>query len=197
MLPGDELLIVFDDSGDAGDSPRNRVLDSLHGTHIAFLDDDDEYRPGALAAMRRFAQANPNRVGIFRIDLGMWGIAWAQRDLMASGTAMYLLPNLPDKLGRFGRVPGLPAGRVGDYKFIVETVASLGEPVWREEVIQDIRPVKGLTHLRHRLDLRRRLRRLVGLSSPAAQGSAPAYPAAREWARGRLSQDSEEMGTIE
>jgi glycosyltransferase involved in cell wall biosynthesis len=197
MLPGDELLIVFDDSGDAGDSPRNRVLDSLHGTHIAFLDDDDEYRPGALEAMRRFARANPNRIGIFRIDLGMWGIAWARRDLMASGTAMYLLPNLPDKLGRFGRAPGLPAGRVGDYKFIVETVANLGEPVWREEVIQDIRPVKGLTQLRYRLDLRRRFRRLIGLHSPALQGSAPAYPAAREWARAQLGRDADEIGEIE
>jgi len=183
MLPGDELLIVFDDSGDAGDSPRNRVLDSLHGTHIAFLDDDDEYRPGALEAMRRFARTNPDRIGIFRIDLGMWGVAWAQRDLMASGTAMYLLPNLPDKLGRFGRAPGLPPGRVGDYKFIVETVASLGEPVWREEVIQDIRPVKGCTRIRHRFALRRRLRRFVGAPVPELRGAAPAYPEAREWAR--------------
>src|SRR5437868_2869658 len=47
MIPGDELIIVFDNSGDAGDTPRNRVLDAAHGTHIAFLDDDDEYMPGA------------------------------------------------------------------------------------------------------------------------------------------------------
>src|SRR5437588_12629829 len=88
MVPRDELLIVFDDSGDAGDTPRNRVIKSLHGTHIAFLDDDDEYRPGALDAMRRFARDHPGRIGIFRIDMGMWGVAWGERDLMSSGTAM-------------------------------------------------------------------------------------------------------------
>jgi hypothetical protein len=199
MLPGDELLIVFDDSGDAGDAPRNRVLDSLHGTHIAFLDDDDEYRPGALEAMRRFAREHPGRIGIFRLDLGMWGVAWAHRDLMASATAMYLLPNAPGKLGRFGRAPGLPEGRVGDYKFIVETVANLGEPVWREEIVQDIRPVKGLVRLRHSLALRRRLRGLVGLSSTELRGAAPEYPEAREWARRQLGQaaGSAERPTVE
>src|SRR5581483_9412493 len=58
MVPGDELVVVFDDSGDAGDTPRNRVLGSLRGTHVTFLDDDDVYRPGALEAIRRFARAN-------------------------------------------------------------------------------------------------------------------------------------------
>src|SRR5438067_3767619 len=52
MRAGDELLIVFDDSGDAGDTPRNRVLGSLRGTHIMFLDDDDELVPGALDLVR-------------------------------------------------------------------------------------------------------------------------------------------------
>jgi glycosyltransferase involved in cell wall biosynthesis len=188
MLPGDELLVVFDASGDAGDSPRNRVLENLHGTHIAFLDDDDEYRPGALDIMRRFAREHPDRVGIFRIDLGMWGVAWARPDLMASATAMYLLPNIPSKLGRFGRAPGLPAGRVGDFRFIIETIASLGEPIWCEEIVQDIRPVKGFTRIRHRLALRRRLSRLAGSPVPPLRGAAPDYPEAREWARRILDQ---------
>ena len=34
MLPGDELILVYDDSGDAGDTPRNRVLESASGTHL-------------------------------------------------------------------------------------------------------------------------------------------------------------------
>jgi hypothetical protein len=190
MLPGDELLVVFDASGDAGDTPRNRVLDSLHGTHIAFLDDDDEYRPGALEAMRRFARAYPGRVGIFRIDMGLWGVAWAERDLMSSGTGMYLLPNVAGKLGRFGRVPGIPEGRVGDYRFIVETVANLGEPVWCEDVITNIRPVKGvLTRLRYRLAPGRRLRRALGLSVPEVRGAAPRYEEARAWADAYLAGD--------
>lgn len=191
MRPGDELLVVFDASGDAGDTPRNNVLDSLHGTHVAFLDDDDEYRPGALDAMRRFARSHPGRVGIFRIDLGLWGIAWAERDLMSSGTGMYLLPNVPGQLGRFGRVPGIPEGRVGDYKFIVETVANLGEPIWCEEVITDIRPVKGaLTRLRYRLAVGRRLKRVIGVPTPEIRGAAPRYDEARAWADAYLARAS-------
>src|SRR5207237_1016431 len=88
MMAGDELLIVFDDSGDAGDTPRNRVMGSLHGTHITFLDDDDEFRAGALDVIRRFARENPGRVGIFRLDMGMRGIAWSERDVLASATGV-------------------------------------------------------------------------------------------------------------
>jgi hypothetical protein len=182
MVPGDELLVVFDDAGDAGDTPRNRVMGSLHGTHITFLDDDDVFRAGALDIIRRFARENPGRVGIFRRDMGMWGIAWGEEDLMSSATGMYVVPNVAEKLGRFGNVPGVPRGRVGDYRFIVETVANLGDPVWREEITQDIRPAKGLLRLRYRLALRRRLMRLVGMYVPEIRGAAPRHEQARAWA---------------
>jgi hypothetical protein len=187
MLPGDELIVVFDDSGDAGDTPRNRVLPMLRTTHISFLDDDDEYRPGALDIVRSFAREHPARVGIFRFDMGMWGVAWSEKDLMASGTAMYVLPNIPEKLGRFGRPPGAPDGRVGDYTFIVQTVAHLGEPIWREEIIQDIRPVKGLRRLRYRLALGRRLKRMIGRKAPEPRGARRAHTEARAWGEAYLA----------
>jgi glycosyltransferase involved in cell wall biosynthesis len=187
MLPGDELVVVFDDSGDAGDTPRNRVIPMLRTTHISFLDDDDEYRPGALQVIRDFARKYPGRVGIFRRDMGMWGVAWAERDLMASATGMYVVPNLPDKLGRFGHPPGVPEGRVGDYTFIVETVANLGDPIWREEITQNIRPVKGLRGVRYRLALGRKVKRAIGLSAPEPRGAAPAHAEARAWADEHLA----------
>lgn len=187
MLPGDELIVVFDDSGDAGDTPRNRVLPMLRTTHISFLDDDDEYRPGALDVIRSFAREHPERVGIFRFDMGMWGVAWSEEDLMASGTAMYVVPNIPEKLGRFGRPPGVPDGRVGDYTFIVQTVANLGDPIWREEIIQDIRPVRGLRRLRYRLALGRRLKRTIGLAAPEPRGARRAHTEARAWGQAYLA----------
>jgi len=187
MLPGDELVVVFDDSGDAGDTPRNRVLGSVTGTHITFLDDDDEYRPGALDAIRRFARAHPGRVGIFRIDLGMWGLAWVpeHQRLIATATAMYVVPNIRGRIGRFGRSPGAKTGRLGDFKFIVETVALQGDPVWCDDVIQNIRPIRRpLVRLRHRLALRTRLRH--GLRPlPTLGGAVPAYPEAEAWAEMR------------
>lgn len=187
MLAGDELLVVFDDSRDAGDTPRNRVLGSLHGTHITFLDDDDVFRAGALDVIRQFASEHPGRIGIFRRDMGMWGIAWADKDLMSSATGMYVVPNVPDKVGRFGRPPGAPDGRVGDYTFIVQTVANLGDPIWREEITQDIRPVRGLTRLRYRLALGRRLKRMIGLSAPEPRGARRDHTEARAWGEAYLA----------
>jgi hypothetical protein len=182
MLPGDELIVIFDDSGDAGDTPRNRVLPMLRTTHVSFLDDDDEYRRGALDVIRDFGRRYPGRIGIFRRDMGMWGVAWAEKELMATATGMYVVPNIPDRLGRFARPPGAPVGRIGDYTFIVQTVANLGDPIWREEITQDIRPVKGLTGLRYRIAIGRRLKRMIGLSAPEPRGARPAYPEAEAWA---------------
>jgi hypothetical protein len=187
MLPGDELIVVFDNSRDAGDTPRNRVLDKASGTHILFLDDDDAFKSGALEKVRAFARANPAKIGIFRLDLGPAGTVWREesRTLMATATAMYVVPNVPGRVGRFGRVPGAPPGRLGDFPFIVETVALQGEPVWCEEVIQELRPEKsGLKRLRYAVRLRTRLRRAVGIdvSLPQAERS---YPEAEEWARQR------------
>jgi glycosyltransferase involved in cell wall biosynthesis len=187
MLPGDELVIVFDDSGDAGDSPRNRVIGEAHGTHIAFLDDDDEFLPGALETFRRFARANPGRIGIFRIKYGLYGTPWREdaKELIATATAMYLIPNVRGRVGRFGRSPGAPPGRLGDFAFIVETVAMQGEPVWCTDVVQEIRPEKrALRRLRYHLKLRTRLRTALGIRPP--QAPIRRYPEAERWAEDRM-----------
>jgi glycosyltransferase involved in cell wall biosynthesis len=189
MLPGDELILVYDDSGDAGDTPRNRVLESATGTHLVFLDDDDEFRPGALDTVRSFAAEQPGRIGIFRLDFGLWGVGPRHQDLLSSATAMYVIPNQKGKLGRFGRVPGAKPGRLGDYRFIVETVALQGDPIWRDEIIQDIRPERRLRRrIRYRLKLRTRFKRAVGMHAPDPVAALPAYPEAEEWAREQLRQ---------
>lgn len=190
MLPGDELIIVFDDSGDAGDTPRNRVLDSAGGTHITFLDDDDVYMDDALAAIRTFARENPRRIGIFRARFGLWGAAWrpGEQTLLKTATAMYVVPNVSGSVGRFGRVPGAPPGRLGDYKFIVETVALQGDPVWCEQVIQDIRPERNrLKRLRYRLMLRTRIKRKLGRRAGPVLPTRE-YPAAERWALERTAE---------
>jgi len=191
MVPGDELILVFDDSGDAGDTPRNRVLDGAHGTHIAFLDDDDEYLPGALEAFRRFARSNPGRIGLFRIKYGLYGTPWTEerKELIATATAMYLIPNAPGKVGRFGRSPGAPPGRLGDYAFIVETVAMQGEPIWCTDVVQQIRPERRLLRrLRYGLRLRTRLLNALGRPPRVAAPADPTYPDAEQWGELRMQE---------
>jgi hypothetical protein len=65
MRGGDELLLVFDNSGDWGISPCNPGTGAKSGTHISFLDADDVYLPVAFDATRVFALENPDHIGIF------------------------------------------------------------------------------------------------------------------------------------
>jgi 2-polyprenyl-3-methyl-5-hydroxy-6-metoxy-1,4-benzoquinol methylase len=163
LRSGDDIIVYYDTSGNAGDTARNRMMPQARGTHLMFVDDDDELRPGALDAIRAFARDNPGRIGIFRINLGLYGpVPQGPVDLAHTATAMYVIPNVPGKLGRWGSPPDALPGRRGDYGFIVETVGFQGEPVWCEYVIQEIRPEKSRRkRLRYRIALRTRLKRVL------------------------------------
>jgi hypothetical protein len=212
MVSGDELLVVFDTSGDWGITPRNRGIEAASGTHITFLDDDDVYLPGALDALRDFAREHPKRIGIFQMNRGLYGVVGTGSDPTLQGIAsgMLLVPNIKGHVGRFGPVPGTPddgrrladypeyqeasvtavgprAERLGDYRFIVETVALQSDPIWRSVVIQDVRPEKrALKRLRYRLKLRTRIKRAAGLKAPDPVGPRPFYPEAAAWAEAHI-----------
>lgn len=212
MGPGDELLVVFDNSGDWGITPRNRALEAATGTHITFLDDDDVYLPGALDAIRQFAREHPGRIGIFQMNRGLYGTVCIDPDptLQAIASGMLVVPNVPGKVGRYGPVPGVPsddkqrgdypeyerdlvsalgsrAERLGDYRFIVETVALQDEPIWCPIVIQDVRPEPSrFKRARYRLKLRTRLKRAIGADAPDPVGPSPFYPDAHRWAQEHL-----------
>jgi hypothetical protein len=217
MVSGDELLVVFDTSGDWGITPRNRGIEAASGTHITFLDDDDVYLPGALDALRDFAREHPRRIGIFQMKRGLYGVVWTEPDPTLQGTAsgMFLVPNIEGRVGRFGPVPGVPddgkrladypeyqtavsavgprAERLGDYRFIVETVALQSDPIWRSVVIQDVRPEeRALKRLRYRLKLRTRIKRAIGLAAPDPVGPRPFYPEAAAWAEAHIRAAREE-----
>jgi glycosyltransferase involved in cell wall biosynthesis len=173
LSPADEVIVIRDEGGDWGDAARNRAIERASGTHLIFMDDDDEFLPGALATMRRFAEEHPGRIGIFRQRLVLYGHGgsircvgevWRDQDLDQTATPMYCVPNTVGKLGRF-RGPA-EAPRRGDVAFIRETVALQGEPVWREECTSVVRPEKSLwRRLRYRIALRTRLRRLRPLKA--------------------------------
>jgi hypothetical protein len=90
------------------------------------------------------------------------------------GTPMVLVPNIPENLGRWEN-PEYP--RMADYRFVADTAARLGEPVFRDEVVahvrSDSRPlvrlgmriIAPLSALRYRLAPRTRLQRLAGRRS--------------------------------
>jgi hypothetical protein len=219
MVSGDELLVVFDTSGDWGITPRNRGIEAASGTHITFLDDDDVYLPGALDALRDFAREHPKRIGIFQMNRGLYGVVGTGPHTTLQGIAsgMLLVPNIEGHVGRFGPVPGVPddgkglaeypqyqssvnavgprTERLGDYRFIVETVALQSDPIWRSVVIQDVRPEeRAIKRLRYRLKLRTRIKRAIGLEAPNPVGPRPSYPEAAAWADAHIRAARGERG---
>jgi hypothetical protein len=155
--PGDELFVLRDDSGDAGDTPRNETMHRAAGSHLLFMDDDDVYVPGAFAKMRRFANENPGRIGIFRIEYTTGPKRWQVPELKNRNvsTQIFLVPNVPGKLGVWEH-----RGTVhGDYVFIEETARLQGEPVFVDEVTVRVRPIRNPLR---RLYVRARYRAALG-----------------------------------
>ncbi|HVN59829.1 MAG TPA: glycosyltransferase [Gaiellaceae bacterium] len=162
LRPGDEILVLCNDAGDWGHSARNAAMPRAAGTHLLFMDDDDEYLPGALDAIRRFSAEHPDRIGIFRMRYFEDGrYVWNRREFRYKnvGTPCFVVPNVPGKLGRWDTSwPG------GDWSFIEETVALQGPPVFCDEVIAVIEPdhrpwvIRQYAELRFKLALRSRVR---------------------------------------
>src|SRR5919198_110045 len=149
LQPGDEVFVICDDSGDAGDTARMSAMPRAVGTHLAFVDDDDVYVNDALEKFRRFAREHPGRIGIFKMKHPVGTTHWREGEPTLRyanvSTQTFLVPNVPGKLGRWVESPGRPGGRsyAGDYVFITETVAMQGEPIFVDEVTVYARPIRN------------------------------------------------------
>jgi len=172
LEPGDEVIVLRDDSGDLGDTPRNETMHRARGTHLLFMDDDDQYARGALATIRRFAEEHPGRIGIFRMRYLDGHVLWRRPALEYRNvsTQLFVVPNVPGKLGRWERRGHV----IGDFVFLTETAKLQGEPIFREEIITHVRSDRRplvralqrvttpLRELRYRTSPRTRLRRALG-----------------------------------
>ena len=139
---GDEILVIRSDDGDWGAIARNSAVERARGTHLLFMDDDDEYTPEALRAMRKFAADHPHKIGIFRMrwefwHLGTYGrVLWETPELRINNVSsqMFLVPNLPGKVASWDPEYG------HDYRFILNTVALQGDPLFCDTLVARIRP---------------------------------------------------------
>lgn len=103
-----------------GNSERQIGIQRARGTHLAFLDDDDAYLPGALATMRRTAAQHPSCPILFKTyNARRKRTIWRSRILSPGnqGIPQFVTPNRADRLGAW------TDQRAGDYDFIVSTVA--------------------------------------------------------------------------
>ena len=176
LEPGDEVLVRCSRDQDFGNAARQSMVERAKGTHLLFMDDDDQFARGALATMRSFAREHPGRIGIFRMRYRDGRVLWTQPVLERRNVSsqMFCVPNLPGKVGSWLNVE--PGRRMGDYEFIAESVSLQGEPIFRAEIVAyirtDRRPARRLlkqvsaplADVRYRLAPFTRLRRALGRS---------------------------------
>jgi glycosyltransferase involved in cell wall biosynthesis len=138
-LPPNAILVRGRYGVTGGHAGRVSGMQIATGTHLAFMDDDDVFNPGAVQLMRDAACDVPV---IFRMDHYAHGLLWRDREIRFGNvsTQMYVVPNQPEQFGSWTpHVPGLKEPG-GDYTFIKETVEQMGGVVWRNEIISTIRP---------------------------------------------------------
>lgn len=117
-----------------GHCQRNYGMLQAHGTHLAFLDDDDVWLEDAIISMNRWANDLP---AIFRMRYNDGSVLWKTPTLDEGnvGTPMFLVPNKPHKLGTWGD------RYEGDFDFILETSSLYeGRLCWQRDVVAHIRP---------------------------------------------------------
>lgn len=116
---------------DWGSSERNYAMPFATGRYLSFMDDDDTYAPGHRAVMQDAITKTPNRPVIFRLQYPNGTYLWREQSVIFGnvGTPMFLIPNVPERLGQWGSFVG------GDLAFIEGVGWLRSEFVWRQDVI--------------------------------------------------------------
>ncbi len=166
LADGDEVIVVADPAGDVensrrifngwarderwqfhelpkagndmGYSGRNLAMSLATTPKLTFCDDDDQYTPNALDAIRGSSLEVPT---LFRMSYFHGGATlWQSQNIHFGnvGTPMFAIPNLSGKLGTWAGWEGTSSG--GDCHFITTTVQRMGQPQWNEFVVCLIKP---------------------------------------------------------
>jgi glycosyltransferase involved in cell wall biosynthesis len=167
IKPGDEIIIICNDKDRVGNWGRNRGQQKATASHLLYCDDDDVFLPGALETIRRWADANPGRIGLFRRRFNARvAPQWRVRELIPSNvqSMCMCIPNVPGKVPEWG-----PSGKTVEEQralppwsdvMFVEMTARLQATdwVWVDAVIGHERPeTHPVRRLRYWLAPRARL----------------------------------------
>jgi len=138
----DPLCIEGPETRCFGQMQKNVGMRAATGTHLMFIDDDDEYLPDALVKVRSAVAQNPDRPHLFKM-VGLpprhgYGTIWRDKSVVLGnvGTPMIVAPNVREKLGTWGE------HYCGDFDFIHATSqlhdGNHARTVWVDEVIARI-----------------------------------------------------------
>jgi hypothetical protein len=144
--PGDEIIVIGKvdglsgdprvryvpcaPGGDWGHTERNLATPMARCRYIAHIDDDDIYVPGTRALMADAIEKTPGRPVLFRMQYPNGITLWNEERVFCGnvGTPMFLIPNMPTKLGTWKSFVG------GDCAFLEGCKWKPEEIVWRPEV---------------------------------------------------------------
>ena len=159
IQPGDEVIVVGDGhrplsekaasylgfsylstkaTNEWGHAQRNLGMTVAKGDYLAFMDDDDYYLPGAFKAMRKAILEYPGKLFLFKIEDGPRTI-WENETIRFSNisTQMFVIPNRPEKCGKWQKNVYDRSGKGGDYRFICDTILfyAPSDLIYRPEII--------------------------------------------------------------
>jgi hypothetical protein len=115
---GDEIIVTRFDCP-WGHRARNLAIPRCAGTHLMFCDDDDSYAPDALLNVRKEVALVPDRVHVFAMTYGDGRVLTANNPpgYGSVGTPMMVIPNNPEKMGRWDEID-----YAGDWRFFESTM---------------------------------------------------------------------------
>ncbi|MHC4698486.1 MAG: glycosyltransferase family A protein [Planctomycetota bacterium] len=118
-----------------GNAQRNHAIGWARTDYLMFLDDDDHLLPGALNAVRR--EGVHGVPLMFKMVHAARGCTLWEEPVVREanvGGAMFCVPNIP---GRVAQWPETERPNVGDFQFILDTLALWpeGSLRWCEDVI--------------------------------------------------------------
>jgi len=147
MWPGDEIIVIgkveglngsnpavryvpCPPGGDWGHTERNVATPMARCRYIAHIDDDDIYVPGHRALMADAIDKAPGRPTLFRMQYPNGITLWRDPKIYCGnvGTPMFLIPNMPTRLGTWQPFVG------GDCAFLEGCKWDADEIVWRPEI---------------------------------------------------------------
>lgn len=124
-------------ANDWGGTPRNVGMKNAIGNYIAFMDDDDEFLPGAFKAMHEAINHYTGRTFLFRMKHTS-RVIWEKPEIAIGNvsTHMIVMPNTPHKH------PVWEGHYEADFKFISDLMALqpyYAPIMWMNDVIADLK----------------------------------------------------------